>query len=369
MSNLEGVPPVRVLIVDDSVIVRKAVNDALRSDPEIEIVGVAENGKIALEKLKELKPEVMVLDIEMPICDGFGVLKKISEDRIRVKTIMFSTLTERGAWQTIKALSLGANDYVPKPTSGASVGYSEGVKKVAKELTPKIKQFRKRKSTTLGVSATAPNPSKPMRTKARPLSRPGIVKIVAIGISTGGPEALTQLLPEFASSFPVPIVIVQHMPKLFTKLLSERLNLTANIKVLEAADGMILEPGVAYIAPGGYHLEVNDCKGKILLSTNQDPPKNSCRPAVDVLFHSVAEVYGSNCLAVIMTGMGKDGLEGIEVMQKKGSQVIAQDQASSVVWGMPGAVVNAGLANEVLPLNQMASAIQGAVMRKAAIST
>lgn len=368
MSNLEA-PPIRVLIVDDSGIVRKAVNDALRTDPEIHIVGSAENGKIALEKLKTLKPDVMILDIEMPVCDGFGVLKKINEDCIKVKTIMFSTLTERGAWQTIKALSLGAHDYVAKPTSGVSVSYSEGVKKVARDLTPKIKQFLKRSPISTGVAQAPVFRATPTPIPVRPLSSPGTIKIVAIGISTGGPEALTHLLSGFSSSFPVPIVIVQHMPKLFTKLLSERLDLSAKIKVLEGANGMSLDSGVAYIAPGGYHMEVHNRNGTISLSTNQDPPKNSCRPAADVLFSSVAKVYGRNSLAVIMTGMGQDGLQGIEMMTKNGSLVIAQDQNSSVVWGMPGAVVNAGLANEVLPLDRLSSTIQAHVMRKTAIPT
>ncbi len=372
MSDLTGMQPIRVLIVDDSAIVRKAVTDALKPDKEIEIVGTAANGKIALEKIVQLNPDVLVLDIEMPICDGFEVLRLLREQRIRIRTIMFSTLTERGATQTIKALSLGANDYVPKPSSESNItSYSDGVKKVAAELTPKIKQFRRRVPVANGVSNPVSNSIEiakrttimPMRDRSGPFTPP---QIVAIGISTGGPEALAKVLPNLPASFPVPIVIVQHMPALFTKLLAERLNNTCKIKVVEGAEGLILQPGVAYIAPGDYHLLVKESDGKFMLSVNQGPPENSCRPAADVLFRSVADVYGKRALGVIMTGMGHDGLKGLRIMHAKGASVIAQDEASSVVWGMPSGVVQEGLADKVLPVDQLAGSIERSVMMKSA---
>lgn len=368
MTNTLVQAPIKVLVVDDSMIVRRAVVDALKPDPEIDVIGTASNGKIALEKIPQLKPDVLILDIEMPICDGFEVLKGIREQGLRVKTIMFSTLTERGASQTIKALSLGAHDYVLKPSSGTNVhSYGEGVKQVAHELTPKIKQFRKRFAVTQN-GATAPLTKARVMPIKRRLSTSPVPQIVAIGISTGGPEALAKLLPCLSASLSVPIVIVQHMPMLFTKLLSERLNIASKLQVVEATDGMKLQGGLVYIAPGDYHMVVQSGSGHMLVSLNQDPPENSCRPAADVLFRSVAEVYGSRALAVIMTGMGHDGLEGIRMMHARGASVIAQDEASSVVWGMPSGVVEEGLADRVLPLEQLAGAIELRVNRRTPVS-
>lgn len=366
MTNALVQAPIKVLVVDDSMIVRRAVVDALKPDPEIDVIGTASNGKIALEKILQLKPDVLILDIEMPICDGFEVLKGIRAQGLRVRTIMFSTLTERGATQTIKALSLGAHDYVPKPSSGTNIhSYGEGVKQVAYELTPKIKQFRKRLSVTPKSTAAPLKATMPIR---RRFSTSPVPQIVAIGISTGGPEALAKLLPCLSASLSVPVVIVQHMPPLFTRLLSERLNLSSKLQIVEAKDGMKLQGGVVYIAPGDYHMVVQSGVGHMLVSLNQDPPENSCRPAADVLFRSVAEVYGSRSLGVIMTGMGHDGLKGIRIMHARGASIIAQDEASSVVWGMPAGVVQEGLADKVLPLGQLAGAIELRVNRRTPLS-
>lgn len=347
--------PIRVLIVDDAVVVRKAVSKALASDPEISVIGTAADGKIALAKIKQLKPDVVILDIEMPECDGFEVLRVLRRERSRVWTLMFSTLTQRGAAQTIDALSLGAHDYVSKPTTCTGVnGYQEGIKKVASELIPKIKRFKNKVRSLQGKTISAVKKSRPMiRIKSAQ-----IPEVVAIGISTGGPEALSSLLPQFSKTFPSPILIVQHMPKLFTKLLADRLDAGSKIKVREGAEGMVLEPGVAYIAPGDFHLSVrrNGTKTKIALS--KEAPENSCRPAADFLFRSVAEIFGKHVLGVIMTGMGQDGLKGLRTIKAKGGTVFAQDEATSVVWGMPSAVVNEGLANFVLPLDRMSSAIE-----------
>lgn len=353
--------PVRVLVVDDSAVARRAVSGALSQDPEIEVVGSAPNGNVARERIKELNPEVLILDIEMPESDGFDLLKVLRSEYPKIRTIMFSNLTHRGALQTIEALSLGASDYVAKPTSVPGQGYGEGIQRVAAELIPKIKQFR----PDLSV-AQEPKREKEKKSSAFPL-KPGlrtvqaIPKIVAIGISTGGPEALSILLPRLSRTFPVPIVIVQHMPTLFTRLLAERLDWNSEIKVVEGFQGMALEPGIAYIAPGNCHMVVQQKEKGMAISVNQNPPENSCRPSADVLFRSVAAVYGPHALGVIMTGMGKDGLAGLRAMKEQGALVFAQDQESSVIWGIPSFVVQEGLADRVISLDQMAPAIAGTV--------
>lgn len=353
--------PIRVLIVDDSAVARRAVLEALSKDPEIEVVGYATDGNVARERIKELNPEVLILDIEMPESDGFDLLKVLRSDYPMIRTIMFSNLTHRGALQTIEALSLGASDYVAKPTSIPGKGYGEGIQRVAAELLPKIKQFRPGLSLVM-----EPKREKSQKPSAPPLKHdlrkiPAIPKIVAIGISTGGPEALSLFLPKLSAAFPVPIVIVQHMPPVFTRLLAERLDWNSKIKVVEGFEGMVLEPGVAYIAPGNYHMVVEQKEGSVAISINQKEPENSCRPAADVLFRSVATVYGPHALGVIMTGMGKDGLVGLRAMKAEGALVFAQDQESSVIWGMPSFVVQEGLADRVISLSQMAPAIEGTV--------
>ncbi len=364
MFNRLGASPVRVLIVDDSIVVRKAVSDALESDPGIDVVGTAVNGEIALEKISELSPDVLILDIEMPVCNGFEVLQTLRAKRSLIRVIMFSTLTERGAMQTIKALSLGANDYVSKPcTDARNTSYKERVDGIAFELIPKIKQFRSRSHPPITLPKRVSYEAVPPTRHVQDDSVINKPKVVAIGISTGGPEALSAVLPLLSADFPVPIVIVQHMPPLFTKLLSKRLDSNSKIQVLEGEDGMFLKAGTAYFAPGNYHMLVVQKGSKFCLSINQNPPENSCRPAADVLFRSVAEVYGAFSLGVIMTGMGKDGLQGSRMMKKAGASIIVQDEATSVVWGMPSCVVNEGLADQVLPLNQLAETIEHCVLK------
>lgn len=350
------IDPIRVLIVDDSVVVRRAVAEALSSDREIAVVGTASNGKIALQRIPELKPEVLILDIEMPESNGFDVLRALRRDYRYVRTIMFSTLTQRGAAQTIEALSLGADDYVSKPTSIALGGYNAVLKRVAAELIPKIRQFRPKieKRPDLPEDKSP----RPIEGTLRKRRAGGVPEVVAIGISTGGPDALSRVLPKLSKTFPVPLLIVQHMPPLFTRLLAERLDAHAEISVVEGADGVVAKPGVAYIAPGDYHMAVRKEAAGVVLSMSQTPPENSCRPAADVLFRSVAEVYGPNALGVIMTGMGQDGLKGLRAMYARGAAVVAQDQASSVVWGMPSFVVREGFADAVVPLDEMAVTVE-----------
>lgn len=344
---------IRVLVVDDSVVIRRLVTHALAEDDEIEVVGAAPNGVIALQRIPQLKPDAITLDIEMPEMDGLETLRRIRKLYPELPVIMFSTLTERGAAATLDALSLGASDYV---TKAANVGSLEkSMASLRSELVPKIKQFFKigtagksslSSSTTL-VPAAAQTRAPATPTTARVQPRAAMVRrrVVAIGVSTGGPNALADVMPMFPKDFSLPILIVQHMPPLFTRLLAERLNAISAVHVEEVTEGSQLEPGKALIAAGGYHMRVTKKEGGVIATMDQGPPENSCRPAVDVMFRSVAEVYGNATIAVILTGMGNDGLRGTEALRELGAYVIAQDERSSVVWGMPGSVVKSGLAD------------------------
>ncbi len=346
---------IRVLMVDDAVVIRRLVSDVLNGDPEIEVVGTAANGRLALGKIAQLNPDLVTLDIEMPEMDGLATLAEIRKIRPRLPVIMFSTLTARGAGATLDALALGANDYVTKPANVGSV--AEAIDRVREELIPKIKIFCGRQVTTAARPTTAtPTPG---AKSASPARRTGSSRIdlLAIGTSTGGPNALASILPQIPADFPVPIVIVQHMPPVFTRSLAERLDARAAITVTEAVAGDRLESAHAYVAPGDHHLIMVRDATATRLRLHQGPPENSCRPAVDVLFRSAAEVYGGATLAVVLTGMGKDGLLGCEAIREVGGQVLAQDEATSVVWGMPGFVARAGLADQVLPLEEIIPAV------------
>ena len=350
-------PRIRILVVDDSVVVRRMLSDSLSADPQLEVVGLAANGNIALARIPQLNPDMVILDVEMPELDGLETLKRIRQTHLALPVIMFSTLTQRGAAATLDALSLGANDYVTKPSNVG--GVQQALEHIRTELIPKVKIFgRKSADRTLTSGRRMDTPaacgSKSVAAQWRPAGR---VEVVAIGVSTGGPNALNELFPSFPADFPVSIVVVQHMPPVFTKLLADRLEARSQIHVEEGAPGQAVEAGHAFIAPGNYHMIVQKEGRTVRISTNQEPAENSCRPAVDVLFRSVAQTYGAGVLGVVMTGMGQDGLRGCEDIRKAGGQVIVQDEATSVVWGMPGYVANAGLADKVLPLNELASEI------------
>ena len=347
LREKETMPPARVLVVDDSVVVRKFVCDALSASAEVEVAGTAPSGAIALAKIPQLNPDVITLDIEMPGLDGIQTLVEIKKLYPKLPVIMFSSLTERGAAITLEALSLGASDYATKPTNSASLASS--MEQVRQELVSKI-------ISLVGRSAPVV-PRRVLPTLARTAFVRQKIDVVAIGTSTGGPNALAAVIPRLAENFPVPIVVVQHMPPVFTRLLSERLNKLAAVKVHEGEAGRVLDPGHVWIAPGGHHMTVARKGRDVVLAMNDDAPENYCRPAVDALFRSVAQVYGPNVLAVVLTGMGADGLRGSQWIREKGGDVIAQDEATSVVWGMPGAVVNAGQAHEVYPIETMAAEI------------
>jgi two-component system chemotaxis response regulator CheB len=349
--------PIRILIVDDAVVVRKVLTTTLSQFPELEVIGTASNGRLALAKLQTIRPDIILLDIEMPEMNGLEAIPEIRKILPQVPIVMFSTLTERGAEATLDALSLGATDYVTKPSNTDMDSTSESI---ARELVPRIKALCRylltgQESAPAVARPIAPSERLPQR--PRPAVKRGRLAIVAIGVSTGGPDALGVLLPSFPAQFPLPIVIVQHMPPIFTGLLAKRLSAKCSLPVRECKSGDVLGPSCIWLAPGDYHMVVREEGGHKILSTNQAPRENFCRPSVDVLFRSVAEIYGPNTLGVILTGMGQDGLKGCEVLAAAGASLIVQDEASSVVWGMPGFVARAGLAEKILPLNQIGEEI------------
>jgi two-component system chemotaxis response regulator CheB len=340
-------PRVRVLVVDDSVVVRRLVTDALSSDARCEVVGSAANGKIALAKISQVNPDIVTMDIEMPEMDGLECLAALRKLHPKLPVIMFSTLTERAAAATLKALSLGATDYVAKPSAG---GIEAAQQMVREQLLPKVLQF----GSPAGVPrALRPTPAPAVRSAAGKPLQP--VRLLAIGCSTGGPNALTALLERFPARLPVPVVITQHMPPVFTRLLAERLRAHTRLPVSEAQGGEVLAPGDIWIAPGDHHLVLRRDGAAIKLALDDGPHENSCRPAVDVMFRSVVQIYGGHVLALVMTGMGQDGLRGCEHVREAGGQIVVQDEATSVVWGMPGYVAQAGLADAILPLAQLAA--------------
>ena len=346
----------RLLIVDDSVVIRQMVSKALNSDPMLDVVGVAANGAIALTKILQVNPDLIILDIEMPEMDGLDTLRAIRQTHPHLPVIMFSALTERGAEVTLNALAQGAQDYVTKPVTQSK---EASLQYIRDQLIPKIKVLAPRGSPPSHLAPHSQVLAQPrsQRSQRPPRGPHPPIDIIAIGVSTGGPNALTQLLSEFPANLPVPVVIVQHMPPIFTRRLATSLAAQCQIQVAEATDGTPLQPGQAWIAPGDYHMVVARDGVQLCLRTHQDPPENSCRPAVDVLFRSVVKLYGAATLGVILTGMGQDGLHGCTSIHKAGGQVLVQDEASSVVWGMPGMVADAGLADQILPLDQMAAAI------------
>jgi len=346
-------PRIRVLIVDDAVVIRRMITEALGSDPEIEVVGAAANGKIALQKIPQVNPDIITMDVEMPEMDGLQTVRELRKTYPKLPVIMFSTLTMRGAESTLDALAAGATDYVTKPANVGNI--VEGIARLKSELMPKIKLHCRHILPPAGTTLLLPPAAaaKGVPLAAHPPFTSSQPKILAIGCSTGGPNALAAFFADITSPLPVPTVIVQHMPPLFTRMLAERLGKNSPNNFFEGSENQLVEPGCVYIAPGGLHMEVRRDGVNIRLHLTENPPENSCRPAVDVLFRSVATVYGADILALIMTGMGQDGLRGCELVRERGGRVLAQDEATSVVWGMPGYVAQAGLAEKVLPLPEL----------------
>lgn len=341
--------PVRVLIVDESVSVRKLISDALTGSPEVQLVGTASNGVIALAKIPQLNPDVITLDVEMPGTDGIATLTEIRRLYPRLPVIMFSTATEMGAAITVQALAAGASDYMTQPATIESLAAT--IEQVRRELVARILSLANGEASETSFAG----PQVRLRERKWPGTCP--VEVLAIGASTGGPTALSEILPHLPADLPVPVVIVQHMPPLFTRFLAERLDSQSALTVREAEHGQVLEPGNVWIAPGDYHMTIGKKGTERFVELNQEPPENSCRPAVDVLFRSVAERYGSSALAIVLTGMGVDGARGAAHIRNAGGEVMVQDKESSVVWGMPGAVVGAGVADSVCSLPEVAPEI------------
>ena len=352
---------IRVLVVDDSVTVRQLLVDALSADPEVHVVGTAPNGALGMTLLPRLVPDVVVLDIDMPVMDGLEFLRRVRPAWPKLPVIVFSTYTTHGAATTLQALWFGASDYVAKPSAG---DFDSAVAQARRELLPRIKACARRDA---GEGAAAPatpaHPGQqpvPAPRSATPPPRPSVV---AIGASTGGPRALADVLGALPADFPVPVLIVQHMPPLFTRHLADGLSTQCALRVLEATHGAALEPGPVWIAPGDHHMTVGRDGVALRLWLDQGPSENACRPSVNPLFRSVAEVFGHGSLGVVLTGMGQDGLEGASRIRAARGQVIVQDEASSVVWGMPGAIARAGFADKVLPLDDIAGEILARVHR------
>jgi two-component system chemotaxis response regulator CheB len=343
---------IKVLIVDDSVVVRQIVSDALKGDPGIEVVGLAQNGKVALEKLLTVMPDIVTLDIEMPEMDGLTTLTELRKRHPRLPVVMFSTLTERGASSTLDALSRGASDYVCKPSGQRNVQGT--MEKIRAELIPKLYALAGQKKPASRQAAIA----QPSATSARGPLQP--VSLVLIGVSTGGPAALAEVVPRLPAGLRQPILIVQHMPPVFTRVLAQRLANSGPVPVKEATNGDRLVPGQALIAPGDFHMRVSGSPRESWVTLDQGPSENGCRPAADPLFTTAAQIYGSGVLAIIMTGLGRDGTKGAAQVRKASGQVWAQDEASSTVWGMPGSVVEAGHAQRIIPLQHLARSIADA---------
>jgi two-component system chemotaxis response regulator CheB len=348
---------IRVLVVDDSALVRRLITTSLGLDAEIEVVGTATQGREAVEMVEALKPDAVTLDIEMPILDGLEALEAIRRTHPRLPVIMFSTLTERGATKTLEALSLGASDFVTKPSNTTSMEAS--MASVREQLIPKLKALVGAQRVV--GAGRSEGPAKPAATAAPPVRvavpSTGVPEVLLIGCSTGGPDALSRVLEELPGSLRVPVLVVQHMPPLFTTMFADRLHRISALTVREAAEGDEPRAGEVLIAPGGFHLRVRRVAGVVRAHLDEGPQENFCRPAVDALFRSAVEAYDGAAVALILTGMGSDGLIGCQLLAEKGARIVVQDEASSVVWGMPGAVATAGLAHEVLPLEDIAGKV------------
>jgi two-component system chemotaxis response regulator CheB len=367
----------RILIVEDSAVMRSLLRTVISSDAHLEVAGTAADGASALMFLAGNRPDLVLLDVEMPVMDGLATLRQMRSRGLRIPVIMCSSLTRRGARETIDALASGASDYVAKPSGQA--GRDAAIRALGQELIPKV------------LALTAPTPRVAVSGAAGPVlpfqaglqtmpqrlaSASSIApSILVIGVSTGGPAALEVLLPALPAAFPIPVVIVQHMPELFTRLMAERLNSHCALNVHEASEGEPVCRGKIAIARGNWHLELRppaNASAPATMHLHQGPPENHCRPAVDVLFRSAAKTFGPGVLGVVLTGMGYDGLNGARAIQQLGGSVLAQDQATSTVWGMPGAVAGAGLAYKVVALDAMAAEIlkiSGCGPAKSAVST
>jgi two-component system, chemotaxis family, protein-glutamate methylesterase/glutaminase len=359
---------IRVLIVDDSPFMRKALERMLVAAEDIEVVGSARDGQDALEKIPQLKPDIVTLDVEMPRMDGLSCLKRIMAD-MPLPVLMVSSLTQEGAQATLEALALGALDFIPKESSFAN----QAILQIQQDLQEKVRKlarsprFRKTPPSPAVVARPSPPPvpapARPWHTKPAP-GGPGLLpgipmaELLVIGCSTGGPKALQDLLPALPKALSVPCLIVQHMPASFTKPFAERLDGLCQVDVKEAEHGEIAHPGIVYIAPGGVHLNYRQRGSQVVLELNPEPANSIHRPSVDVMFQSVAEHCTRQVLAMILTGMGSDGAKGMELLKTKGAHTLAEAEETCVVYGMPRAAFERGCVDQVAPIHEMAAILR-----------
>ncbi|MFC1504296.1 chemotaxis response regulator protein-glutamate methylesterase [Spirochaetota bacterium] len=364
----------KVLIVEDTVVYQKILKEVLAEVPDVKVIGTAENGKIAVGMVKKYKPDIVTLDVEMPVMDGISALRQLKEENILPCVIMVSSLTKEGARVTLDALDLGAFDFITKPDQSDQ---EQNVEILKRKLGFLIKAYisKKRISSILKKGKLAkPDTNKKqaaMEAKAPPFpavlhATESHVDAVVMGASTGGPNALANLIPRFPADFPIPILIIQHMPALFTSALADSLDARSRIKVQEGEDGLIIEGGNVYIAPGGKQMKVvlDYASYKYIIQITDDPPENFCKPSVDYLFRSVSKVYKSHAIGIILTGMGNDGTLGLRLMKRYDCTVYAQNDETSVVFSMPHSAIKAGVVNKVLPIERIAEVIIAEVNRR-----
>jgi len=365
--------PYRVMVVDDSAVIRGLLTRSLEKDPAVRVIASVSNGELAIKALERHDVEVVILDIEMPVMDGLTALPKLLAAQPGLQVIMASTLTRKNAEVSLRALQAGAADYIPKPSSSSELTSADVFQR---ELLDKVKALAK-----------ASRPNRPATTRPRPLdsrmpvapanlapkrtitlrkASAALPRIIAIGSSTGGPQALLEVLRDIAARVKLPILITQHMPATFTTLLAEHIERATGVPCAEGKDGEVVHAGRIYLAPGNYHMIVESQGASTVVRLNQNPPENFCRPSVDPLLRSLASIYGSSLLTIILTGMVSDGQKGAMEVVEAGGTVIAQDEATSVVWGMPGAVATSGLCSAVLPIQEIGPSVRKLVMRAAA---
>ncbi len=365
-SGRSSAEPIRVMLVDDSAVIRGLIKRMLDPEPDIEVIHSVQNGQRAVESQAKNPVEVIILDIEMPVMDGLTALPKLIEISPKVKVIMASTLTLENAEVSLKALKLGATDYVPKPTSSREMGGAGDFKRLLID-TIRAVTGRVASHAPASAAANAPKPAKSLYSKVVQLrDKPIVIKrpdIIAIGSSTGGPQALGKVVNAIHPQIKQPIMITQHMPPKFTTILAKHLAESSGRDCREGVDGESVVSGRVYLAPGGFHMTVKNEGADKVIRLNEEPPESFCRPAVDPMFRSIAAAYGARVLAVILTGMGSDGAKGAQNIVDAGGTVIAQDEATSVVWGMPGAAATAGVCSAVLPLDKVSGYVNDTVLK------
>lgn len=340
---------VKILAVDDSITFRQVLQAVIAKIADAECVGTAASGRIALDKIRSLQPDLLLLDVVMPEMDGVETLQRAKQLYPGIEAVMVSGFDLNNAKETLRSLQIGALDFIAKPKSANP---EAGVEELAKYLRPLVHLVQTKKYAGLSRQqqhTTLPPPSPAAYEK---------IGLIVIGISTGGPKALGQLLPQLPAALPCPVLIVQHLPPMFTESMAMKLDMESALSVREAKGGEILAPGHVYIAPGGKHLLLQrSSAGRYCLAVNDDAPVNNCRPSVDVLFASVAAAFDGNVLAVVMTGMGRDGTEGVRLLKRGSCRCLIQDEDSSIVWGMPRSVYEAGLADEIVALDRLSARI------------